>query len=65
MDLLGEIQVATRPNLRQYYLADKNRIELRGDLVVYDISENVQLTRRSTRYGNDDYDKPDIGLSEV
>lgn len=50
------------PNLRQYYLADKNRIELRGD-GSYDISDNVQLLGE-VWYGNDDYAKPDIGLSE-
>ncbi|MGY0615759.1 MtrB/PioB family decaheme-associated outer membrane protein [Vibrio sp. FJH11] len=50
------------PNLRQYYLADKDRIELRGD-GSYDITESVQLIGEIW-YGNDDYAKPDIGLSE-
>ncbi len=50
------------PNLRQFYLADKNRIELRGD-GSYDISESVQLLAEFW-YGLDDYAKPDIGLSE-
>ncbi len=50
------------PNLRQFYLADKNRFELRGD-GSYDISESVQVLAE-VWYGYDDYAKPDIGLSE-
>ncbi len=50
------------PNLRQFYLADKNRVELRGD-GSYDIAENIQLLGEIW-YGYDDYAKPDIGLSE-
>ncbi|HCG6530304.1 TPA: MtrB/PioB family decaheme-associated outer membrane protein, partial [Vibrio parahaemolyticus] len=50
------------PNLRQYYLADKERIELRGD-GSYDMTDDVQLLAELW-YGNDDYAKPDIGLSE-
>ncbi|MFB1093325.1 MtrB/PioB family decaheme-associated outer membrane protein [Vibrio diabolicus] len=50
------------PNLRQYYLADKERIELRGD-GGYDVTNDVQLLAELW-YGNDDYVKPDIGLSE-
>ncbi len=50
------------PNLRQYYLADKDRIEFRGD-GSYDLSADVQLLAEFW-YGNDDYDKPDIGMSE-
>ncbi len=50
------------PNLRQFYLADKNRVELRGD-GSYDVSESVQVLAEIW-YGYDDYAKPDIGLSE-
>ncbi len=50
------------PNLRQFYLADKSRVELRGD-GSYDISESVQVLAEIW-YGTDDYAKPDIGLSE-
>ncbi|MCA0936078.1 MtrB/PioB family decaheme-associated outer membrane protein [Vibrio alginolyticus] len=50
------------PNLRQFYLADKNRFELRGD-GSYDVSESVQVLAE-VWYGYDDYAKPDIGLSE-
>lgn len=48
--------------MRQYYLADKERIELRGD-GSYDMTDDVQLLAELW-YGNDDYAKPDIGLSE-
>lgn len=50
------------PNLRQYYLADRERIEVRGD-GYYDVNDNVQLVAE-VWYANDDYPKPDIGLSE-
>ncbi|WP_423840386.1 MtrB/PioB family decaheme-associated outer membrane protein [Vibrio mytili] len=50
------------PNLRQYYMADKNRVEIRAD-GSYDISPDVQVITELW-YGNDDYAKPDIGLSE-
>lgn len=48
--------------MRQYYLSDKERIELRGD-GSYDMTDDVQLLAELW-YGNDDYAKPDIGLSE-
>ncbi|WP_440890035.1 MtrB/PioB family decaheme-associated outer membrane protein [Vibrio sp. WZ-1] len=50
------------PNLRQYYLADRQRLEIRGD-GYYDINDNIQLIAEAW-YADDDYPKPDIGLSE-
>ncbi|MGR5458073.1 MtrB/PioB family decaheme-associated outer membrane protein [Vibrio alfacsensis] len=50
------------PNLRQYYLADRERLEVRGG-GYYDINDNIQLVAE-VWYANDDYPKPDIGLSE-
>ncbi|MEF1341575.1 MtrB/PioB family outer membrane beta-barrel protein, partial [Vibrio rotiferianus] len=50
------------PNLRQYYLADRERLEIRGD-GYYDINDNIQLIAE-VWYADDDYPKPDIGLSE-
>ncbi|MGR5238069.1 MtrB/PioB family decaheme-associated outer membrane protein [Vibrio alfacsensis] len=50
------------PNLRQYYLADRERLELRAD-GNYEINDNFQLVAE-VWYANDDYPKPDVGLSE-
>lgn len=49
-------------NLRQYYLADRDRIELRGD-ANYDVTDNVQLTAEAW-YADEQYPTPDVGVSE-
>lgn len=48
--------------LRQYYLADRDRIELRGDGSVQ-FSPQVQLVLE-VWYADDEYPTPDIGISD-
>lgn len=52
---------SSSPNLRQYYLADRERLELRGD-VRYQLSDSTQLSAEAW-YGDEDYPTPDIGRS--
>ncbi|EMN4468155.1 MtrB/PioB family decaheme-associated outer membrane protein [Aeromonas hydrophila] len=50
------------PTLRQFYLADRDRVELRGDLG-YQFSEGMDA-RLEGWWARDDYKEPDIGRSE-
>lgn len=50
------------PRLRQYYLADRDRLELRAD-GSYQFSPRVQLVVE-TWYADDQYPTPDIGISD-
>ncbi|WP_275862348.1 MtrB/PioB family decaheme-associated outer membrane protein [Vibrio sp. CAU 1672] len=49
-------------HLRNYYLADRDRIELRGD-GTYELTSNMQLVVEAW-YADDEYPTPDIGISE-
>ncbi len=53
---------STTPNLRQFYLADRDRFEVRGD-ASYDVTETVQMTLDAW-FADEQYPKPDIGRSE-
>ncbi|HFQ5333992.1 MtrB/PioB family decaheme-associated outer membrane protein [Vibrio vulnificus] len=53
---------ADAPHLRQFYLADRERLELRGD-ASYDLADNAQFTAIAW-LADERYPQPDIGRSE-